>query len=262
MSQQDFDVATGDANTGITFRAAVNAALQALASMNSGASAPTVAYPFQVFINTSESPNGAYIRNAANTVWVKFGYIDAGTGKLMVFNADTATNATNATNADTVDNYHAASLLARGNHTGTQDGGTITGTVPTATNATNATNADTVDGYHAGSFSFVGHGHSGVELTDGTVTLAKLKMAQGSWSISVNAPNGTYDIAIGRNSHLPRIAATWGANIGYGLLDYDGAYITYPTSGTFDCIRMIVSTGNTGGTFMTTLSAYWDYHTN
>jgi hypothetical protein len=60
-------------------------------------------------------------------------------------NADNATNATNATNAgnaDTVDTYHAASLLARANHTGTQDGSTITGTVP---------NADTVDGYHAAS---------------------------------------------------------------------------------------------------------------
>jgi|GEM_PF-4613436 len=84
MSQHDFDISTGDANTGLTFRQQVNAALQALASMNSGAGDPAITYPYQFKFNTSESPVGFYIRKGDNSAWVKCGYIDATTGKLML----------------------------------------------------------------------------------------------------------------------------------------------------------------------------------
>jgi len=44
MSQHDFEITTADANTGTTFRAAVNAALRALASNNLGALAASTPY--------------------------------------------------------------------------------------------------------------------------------------------------------------------------------------------------------------------------
>ena len=83
MSQHDFDITNADANTGLTMRAAINAALQALASNNSGASDPSITYPYQFKVDTSVSPNLVYIRNGANSAWVRWAYIDAASGLLL-----------------------------------------------------------------------------------------------------------------------------------------------------------------------------------
>lgn len=45
MSQHDYSISTADANGGVAFRAAINAALQALASNNLGASAAAPKFP-------------------------------------------------------------------------------------------------------------------------------------------------------------------------------------------------------------------------
>jgi hypothetical protein len=68
MSQHDYDIATADANTGVTFRAAVNAALQALSTCSSGATAPATTYPYMLWADTA----AGYLkqRNAANTAWL------------------------------------------------------------------------------------------------------------------------------------------------------------------------------------------------
>lgn len=76
MSQHDFDITTADANTGVTFRAAVNAALQALASSSSGATAPTTAYPFQFFADSASDI--LKMRNSANTAWIDVCVISTG----------------------------------------------------------------------------------------------------------------------------------------------------------------------------------------
>ena len=68
MSQHDFDITTADANTGVTFRAAVNAALQALASSSSGETAPSTTYPFQFFADSASDV--LKMRNATNTAWI------------------------------------------------------------------------------------------------------------------------------------------------------------------------------------------------
>lgn len=67
MSQVDFDITAVDANTGITMRAAINAALQALASNNSGATEPAVMYPYQFWMDTTTGTLNQ--RNADNTAW-------------------------------------------------------------------------------------------------------------------------------------------------------------------------------------------------
>jgi len=76
MSQQDFNISTADANTGITYRAAVNAALQALASTSSGSSEPSTKYAFQIWADTANDL--LKIRNSANTAWISFMVISAG----------------------------------------------------------------------------------------------------------------------------------------------------------------------------------------
>ena len=83
MSQHDFEILTSDANTGISFRAEVNAALQALASLSSGVGDPAKTYPFQIKVDTSQDPPVVYIRKSDNTAWVRWGYINT-SGQLIV----------------------------------------------------------------------------------------------------------------------------------------------------------------------------------
>lgn len=70
-AQHDYEIATADANTGVTFREAVNAALQALASLSSGATEPATTYAYQLWADTGGDL--LKIRNAANDAWVTIG---------------------------------------------------------------------------------------------------------------------------------------------------------------------------------------------
>lgn len=81
MSQEDFAITTGDANTGATFRAAVNAALQALASCSSGATEPSVMYPGQIWADTGNTL--LKMRNQANNAWITIGTLDAANFALL-----------------------------------------------------------------------------------------------------------------------------------------------------------------------------------
>jgi hypothetical protein len=71
MSQHDFEITAEDTNTGQGYRAAVNAALQALASNNTGSSAPSTPYPNQFFADSDAGY--LYMRNDANTAWIVVG---------------------------------------------------------------------------------------------------------------------------------------------------------------------------------------------
>lgn len=75
MSQHDFDITTADANTGTTIRAAINAALQALASNNSGADAPATTYANMWWPDSDN--NRMWQRSNDNTAWVDKGPLDA-----------------------------------------------------------------------------------------------------------------------------------------------------------------------------------------
>jgi len=71
--QHDFDIATADANTGTTMRAAINDALKALATLSSGATEPATPYSYQLWYDTAN--NKLKIRNADNTAWLDVGSI-------------------------------------------------------------------------------------------------------------------------------------------------------------------------------------------
>lgn len=74
MSQHDYEILTADANTGTSFRAAVNAALQALASNNSGGTAPATPYAYMFWPDTSSGLLKQ--RNGTNTAWITIGKLD------------------------------------------------------------------------------------------------------------------------------------------------------------------------------------------
>ncbi len=70
MSQHDMIL---DNQSGASFRADANNALQAIASNQSGSSAPTTTYPYQFWADTAAGL--LKMRNAANTAWVAVGLL-------------------------------------------------------------------------------------------------------------------------------------------------------------------------------------------
>lgn len=83
MSQNDFTIA----NQGFpAFRSDLNSALQALASLNSGATEPTTTFAYQLWADTTNSL--LKIRNSANSGWVTIG--DIGTAFLGLVDPATA----------------------------------------------------------------------------------------------------------------------------------------------------------------------------
>jgi len=79
MSQNDFTIA----NQGFpAFRADLNSALQALASNNSGAAAPSTTFANMWWYDTTN--NIMYIRNEDNDAWIKFAELDQANDKFVL----------------------------------------------------------------------------------------------------------------------------------------------------------------------------------
>lgn len=74
MSQNDFSIANAD---GATVRADINSALQALATLSSGASAPSTTYAGMIWWDTTNSLIKQ--RNSANTAWITIASFDGST---------------------------------------------------------------------------------------------------------------------------------------------------------------------------------------
>lgn len=75
MSQHDFSIANQTASNA---RTDINNALQALASLNSGATAPSTTYANMLWYETDT--NILKMRNEANSAWVNIAYIDQSNG--------------------------------------------------------------------------------------------------------------------------------------------------------------------------------------
>lgn len=75
MSQHDFSIANQTASNA---RTDINNALQALASMNSGTTAPSTTYANMLWYETDT--NILKMRNEANSAWVNIAYIDQSNG--------------------------------------------------------------------------------------------------------------------------------------------------------------------------------------
>ena len=71
MAQHDYVI---DNSTGANVRADINSVLQAIASNNSGSSAPSTTYAFQLFADTTN--NVMKIRNAANNAFIELFQLD------------------------------------------------------------------------------------------------------------------------------------------------------------------------------------------
>ncbi len=67
MSQHDFSIAN---QSFPNFRSDLNSALAALASMSSGATAPSSTYANQLWLDTAANPSILKVRNADNDAWI------------------------------------------------------------------------------------------------------------------------------------------------------------------------------------------------
>lgn len=72
--QHDFEITTADANTGPSMRAAINEALQALASGSLGLTEPGTPYAGQFWADITSGLLKQ--RNSGNTAWVERGNLD------------------------------------------------------------------------------------------------------------------------------------------------------------------------------------------
>lgn len=104
----------------------------------------------------------------------------------------------------------------------------------------------------------VDHDHDGsnsksVVLPDSSVTLSKLKLAQGSWSTSIA---GTFDVTVASCSHWPSVRVN---GSGGSYVQVTGAYVADSNpgdSGTVNRMRVTASGP------ITTAYVYWTYHTD
>jgi hypothetical protein len=79
MSQHDFDIAN---QTAASARADINNALQALASLSSGDTAPSTTYANMLWYETDT--NILKMRNEANSAWINVGYLDQGSSAFRI----------------------------------------------------------------------------------------------------------------------------------------------------------------------------------
>ena len=89
MSQHDFNIANQAAPA---FRSDLNSALSALASLSSGATAPSTTYANMMWYDTAN--NLLKMRNEADTAWITIGTLNQSTNKFEVDNLPTLTQAT------------------------------------------------------------------------------------------------------------------------------------------------------------------------
>lgn len=87
MAQHDYVL---DNQTGLNFRADLNAALLAIAGQNSGATAPATTYPYMLWADTAS--DRIKQRNAANNAWIEILVMSTGTPVYAVAK-DSATGA-------------------------------------------------------------------------------------------------------------------------------------------------------------------------
>lgn len=90
MSQNDFTIAN---QTFPNTRSDINSALQALAGLSSGASAPSTTYAYQLWADTTNTL--LKIRNGANSAWVTIGTLDAANLALLPLAGGSLTGAVN-----------------------------------------------------------------------------------------------------------------------------------------------------------------------
>jgi hypothetical protein len=167
MSQHDFNIA----NQGFPgFRSDLNNALEALATLSSGATEPATKFAYQHWVDTSTSPPTLKIRNGTNDGWISVTRLNSSTNVStpVITTQSTSDNSTNPASTAYVINRIANDAPTK---TGTGASGTwgisITGNAATVTNGITTGNI----GSYAPSLTGTGaSGTWGISITGNAAT--------------------------------------------------------------------------------------------
>ena len=185
-----------DNQNGAQFRADLNLALEAIATVNSGAAAPTTTYAYQYWADTTSG----YLkqRDASNADWIVRGKLAADYGQagqvLTSAGADEPAIWTSITEDGA---WTVAEDATNSHYTFTGNGFDGTETNPTIYvtrgSVYNFTNADTVNGFQIQSVAGLG----GAAYTDGTVNNPALAPNTSTvetlvWTVQMDAPSELY----------------------------------------------------------------------
>jgi hypothetical protein len=200
MSQHDFNIA----NQGFPgFRSDLNNALEALATLSSGATEPATKFAYQHWVDTSTSPPTLKIRNGTNDGWISVTRLNSSTNVStpVITTQSTSDNSTNPASTAYVINRIANDAPTK---TGTGASGTwgisITGNAATVTNGITTGNI----GSYAPSLTGTGaSGTWGISITGNAATA----------TTATNVTNVTTNQVLGANA-----GAAAGAVGSYALL--------------------------------------------
>lgn len=131
--------------SGAQFRSDLNTLLAAIASHNSGSTAPTTTYAYMLWVDTSQSPPLLKLRNGANSGWITVGDVTATNLGLATLASPTFTGTVTIPAGASISGYLSTATasstyapLASPTFTGTVTipaGASISGYLPTATAA-------------------------------------------------------------------------------------------------------------------------------
>lgn len=125
MSQHDYNIA----NQGFpNFRSDLNNALSAIATNNSGSTAPTTTFAHQIWVDTAANPSVLKIRNADNDAWISVAELNQTSDLLtkvygLVIGTDVQAYDVDTAKTDVAQSY---SKAQRGSVVALTDGATIT----------------------------------------------------------------------------------------------------------------------------------------
>lgn len=202
-TQHDFDISTSDANTGVTMRSQINAALQAIVNQSAGATEPGTKYPYQFWADTT---NGLLkIRNAGNTAWVSL--FTLSTGRVLL-----------SADSDTLDGQHGSYYQPASTAITTSNIGSQT--------VASAGNSDTLDGNHASAFATAAQGAKADAAQPAATAITTSNI--GSQSVNYAASAGT----LSGSSRIPfaASAAFRGALVYNNALPYAARAILFSSA--------------------------------
>lgn len=193
MSQHDFDIANG---SGASVRADLNAALGAIATQNSGATAPATTFSNMLWYDTTTGI--LKIRNAANTAWLtmleSLGAYPVGS---IYINAAVATNPATLLGFGTWSAFGTGRVLvgvdaadtsfdAIGEMGGSKDAIVVTHTHTATSTATEHTHATPQGLSGVGGYAFPG-GSGGLSTTSGATVVSVATTVASTGSSGTNA---------------------------------------------------------------------------
>lgn len=230
MSQNDMSIAN---QAFPAFRSDLNSALQALASLSSGATEPSTMYAYQLWADTTTGL--LKIRNAANSAWITIGTLASVNLGLLALSGGSLTGALNTAKGSDI-----ASAS-------TTDIGAATGNVVDVTGTTTITSFGTAQ---AGAFRVVRF-TGALTLTHNATSLilptaANITTAAGDAGIFISLGSGNwYCAGFQRKSGEPLYSA--GRLIGTQYFASPGTSTYTPTTGTNYVIVEVWGGGGSGG---------------